>query len=70
MAHLQVAGHLKAPEGRRTPGRFALFGRRRNSRQRFGLRRSTAAFASRVALEESHDAKRLKQWRISGSRVV
>jgi hypothetical protein len=35
---------LKAPEGWRTPGRFALFVHRQNSRQRFGLRRPSAAF--------------------------
>jgi len=49
-AHCQIAGRPKAPEGWRTPKRFALCLRRQNSRQRFGLRRSSAAFARHAQL--------------------
>jgi hypothetical protein len=37
-AHYQIAGQPKAPEGWRTPKRFALCRRSQNSRQRLGLR--------------------------------
>jgi len=37
-------GKPKAPEGWRTPRRFALFKRCRTSRQRLGVRQSSAAF--------------------------
>jgi hypothetical protein len=52
-AHCQIAGQPKAPEDWRTPKRFALFMRRQNSRQRFGLRRTSAAFARRAQLRMS-----------------
>jgi hypothetical protein len=44
-AHFQIAGHLKAPEGWRTPGRFAFSMRRRNSGRRFGLRAAVFPYA-------------------------
>jgi hypothetical protein len=37
-AHCQIAGQPKAPEGWRTPKRFALCLHHQNSRPRFGLR--------------------------------
>ena len=40
-----VALNRKAPEGWRTPGRFAQFASRRHTRQRFGLRWPSTAFA-------------------------
>jgi hypothetical protein len=56
---------LKAPEDWRTPGRFALFVHRQNSRQRFGLRRPSAAFEleadfpGRTSQTILHDTRKL-----------
>ncbi len=40
----------KAPEGWRTPRRFARFGGHRSTRQRFGVRWPSTAFSSRTKL--------------------
>ena len=48
----------KAPEGWRTPGRSARSGSRKESRQRPGVRRPSAAFAWKLCVE----------WRVSGAK--
>jgi hypothetical protein len=59
----------KAAEGCRTPKRFAPFGGRRNTRQRFGVRRSSAAFPF-VPNQEQHPGVPRETGRENGFSLI